>query len=546
MTRGVPRARCLGIDARWLLAARCLGIGAGCVLGTWCVLGAWCSVARADGSRDQLTGGDALVRVYDATLDARFDTAEAELAKACAPSDAAGAGRAPREACDVLAATATWWRILMDPDSRALDNKFAAETERAIASTEAWVAREPENAEAHFYAGGAYAARVQWRVLRDEKLAAARDGKRIKQALERAIALDPGLDDAYFGIGLYQYYADVAPAAAKMLRFLMMLPGGDKTEGLARMRRARAEGQLLRGEADYQLQIIYLWYEKRADLAVALLESLHDRYPGNPLFLAELADVEDRYQHDIMASLATWRSLLAAARAGRVNETRVAEARARLGIARQLEALDQTDVALEELRLLLAAKPARPAGAVAAAYLALGEAEDRMGHHDAAVAAYRLAIADSPAPDTHDVRKRAGARMRKTPDPVAAEAYRLSLDGMRKLEKGDVAGADSALARSLNLDARQPVARYRYAHVLIAKKDDAEALAQLEAVIRGARDCPAPIAASAYLEAARIHERLANKDKAIDYYRAASTFFGGATETKTSARRALARLTATR
>jgi hypothetical protein len=28
-------------------------------------------------------------------------------------------------------------------------------------------------------------------VLRDEKLAAARDGKRIKQALERALALDP-------------------------------------------------------------------------------------------------------------------------------------------------------------------------------------------------------------------------------------------------------------------------------------------------------------------------------------------------------------------
>jgi hypothetical protein len=110
---------------------------------------------------------------------------------------------APREACDVLAATATWWRILLDPDSRALDTRSHAKPSRRSRSTEAWAAREPQNAEAHFYAGGAYAARVQWRVLRDEKLAAARDGKRIKQALERAIALDPDLDDAYFGIGLY-------------------------------------------------------------------------------------------------------------------------------------------------------------------------------------------------------------------------------------------------------------------------------------------------------------------------------------------------------
>ena len=292
-----------------VLSARCWVL---CAVG-WVV---WCVTPGAAPSRD-LTGVDGLVRVYDAILDARFDAAEADLANACPP--------APREACGVLAATTTWWRILMDPNSRALDARFAAETERAIASTEAWVAREPDNAEAHFYAGGAYAARVQWRVLRDEKLAAARDGKRIKQALERAIDLDPGLDDAYFGIGLYQYYADVAPAAAKMLRFLLMLPGGDKSEGLARMQRTRAQGQLLRGEADYQLQIIYLWYEKRADLAVELLESLRDQHPSNPIFVAELADVRDRYQHDITASLATWRSLLGAARAGRVRETGVAE-----------------------------------------------------------------------------------------------------------------------------------------------------------------------------------------------------------------------------
>ena len=482
----------------------------------------------------ELTGVSGLVRVYDAILDARFDAAEMELRKACGP--------APQEACDVLAATLTWWRILVDPESRALDAKFLAETEHAIKSTEAWTAREPDSAEAHFYAGGAYAARVQFRVLRDEKLAAARDGKRIKQALERAIALDPDLDDAYFGIGLYQYYADVAPAAARMLRFLLMLPGGNKTEGLARMRRARAEGQLLRGEADYQLQIIYLWYEKRTDLAVELLESLQDRYPGNPVFPAQLADVQDRYQHDITASLATWRSLLADARAGRVHEASVAQSQAHLGIARHLEALYQTDLAIDELRHVVAVRPARPAGALAAAYLGIGEGEDRLGHHDAAVAAYRLAIASAPAPDPQNIRQRATERMRKTPNATTAEAYRLSLEGLRRLEKGDAAGADGLLARSLNLDPKDPVARYRYARVLLAKKDDEDALRQFEAAIRSGRDAPAPIIASAYYEAARVHERLARRDKAIEYYRAASTWFGGADETRANARRALIRL----
>lgn len=482
-----------------------------------------------------ITGLDGLVRAYDAILDGRFEQVDAELRKACPP--------APREACDVLAATATWWRILLDPDSRALDQQFSAQVEQAIRSTEAWAAREPANPESHFYAGGAYAARVQWRVLRDEKLAAARDGKRIKQALERAIALDPDLDDAYFGIGLYQYYADVAPAAAKILRFMLLLPGGSRTEGMVRMKRARAEGKLLQGEADYQLQIIYLWYERRADLAVGILESLRERYPGNPLFAAQLADIQDRYQHDITASLATWRGLLAAARDHRVNEAPLAEAQARLGIARQLDALAESDRALEQLRAVLQARPAAPAGAMAAAYLGLGDAEDRLGHGDAAIAAYRQAAAASPSPDPQGLRSRAAERIKQRPDATGAEAYRLSLEGLRKLEKADVAGAESLLARAVLLDPKDGVAQYRYGRVLQAKKDDVAALASFEAAIRS-KDCPAPLTAAAYLEAARLHERLARRAQAIDYYRAASTVFGGGADTRAAAHRALLRLRA--
>lgn len=497
-------------------------------------------------ARSDLKGADGLVRVYDYILDARFDQADAELQRACGPSTPLKSGPAPQEACDVLAATAVWWRILLDPDDRSLDAEFSRTVEHAVHTTEGWSAREPQNPEAHFYAGAAYAARVQWRVLRDEKLAAARDGKRIKQALERAIALDPDLDDAYFGLGMYQYYADVAPAAAKMLRFLLMLPGGNKNEGLARMRRARAQGRLLQGEADYQLQIIYLWYERRADLAEGLLDSLHERYPGNPLFPAQLADVQDRYQHDITASLATWRALLAAARAERVNEPALAEAVARLGIARQLEALCQTDHALEQLRAVIEAKPAKPVGALAAAYFAFGEGEDRLGHHDAAVSAYRLAVEASPTLDPQNVRQRAADRMKHPPDAARAEAYRLSLEGFRRLEKNDLAAAESLLARSLALDPKNPVAQYRYGRALQARREDAAALAAYDAAIRAANDCPPPIVAAAYLEGARLHERLAHRQQAIDYYRAASTWFGGAADTRAAANRALTRLRATK
>lgn len=500
-----------------------------------CAVLALQTAGRADAA-PELRGVEGLVRAYDFILEGRFDQVDAELRRACPP--------APREACDVLAATALWWRIQLDPDSRAIDAEFSTAVDRSIAATEAWTERAPTDPEAWFYLGGAYAARVQWRVLRDEKLAAARDGKRILHALERALALDPTLDDAYFAMGMYRYYADVAPTAAKVLRVFLLLPGGDKKAGLEQMLRARARGRLLQGEADYQLHIIYLWYERQTARALHILEGLRQQYPGNPLFLSEIARIQDEYLHDPTGSLESWRALLAAAREQRSNAPALAEVRARLAIARLLDGLHQTDHAIEQLRAVIALRPQAPFGALPLAYLRLGEAHDRLGDRSDALQAYRAAASTAPYPDVHAVRTTVNARTRRTPDARHAEGYRLSLEGWRLLEKNDVAGAESALERSLVLHRSDPVARYRMGRVLQAKNEDAAALAQFEAAIHGARSCPAPILGTAYLEAARLHERGGHREQAIAFYRIAASLSGAAADTHSSATRALTRLRA--
>ena len=482
-----------------------------------------------------IRGEESLARAYESILDARFDQVDAELHRACGP--------APPEACDVLSATALWWRILIDPLNRSLDDEFSTSVDRAIRATEDWTERAPDDAEAWFYLGGAYAARVQWRVLREERVAAARDGKRIKQALERAIELAPGLEDAYFGIGLYQYYADVAPAAAKVLRFFLMLPGGDKTEGLAQMLRARNGGRLLQGEADYQLHLIYLWYEHQPARALDLLRGLQKHYPGNPSFLALIADIQDIYLHDVTASLDTWRALLELAREQRVNLSALAETQARLGVARQLEVLQQTDHAIELLEGVVSRRSQAPYSALALAYLRLGEANDRLGSRAAAITAYRNAAQAAPADDPYEVRDRAAELLRRAPNARTAEAYRLSLEGWRRLEDDDLPAAAAALEKSLGLNVQDPVANYRFGRVLEARRDDPGALAHFEIAIRNARSCPAPILAMAYLEAARLHERAGRRADAIATYRTVTTLFGAAEETRNAATRALARLT---
>ena len=355
-------------------------------------------------SRPGISAAPALARVYDAVLDARFEAVPALLDRTCGP--------APREACQVLDAVGAWWRIQLDPLNTTHDAAFRSRVDAAIAATEAWTAREPQRAEAWFYLGGAVGARVQWLALRGERLAAAREGKRIRNALERALALDPGMADAYFGLGLYHYYADVAPMAFKMLRWLFLLPGGDRAAGLEEMLRARKAGQLVRSEAEYQLSVVYVWYEKEPNRALELLSELRSRHPRNPHFVQAMAEIQDFYIDDTAASLRTWEGLLAAAQRGQVAEPEMAEASARLGIASQLHQLSQGEAALEHLHAVIASRPAAPFGAVARAQLQLGETLEHLGRRTEAAAAYRSAIAAAGHTDPLKIAPRARTALR--------------------------------------------------------------------------------------------------------------------------------------
>ncbi|MGC4086067.1 MAG: hypothetical protein QM736_29075 [Vicinamibacterales bacterium] len=346
-----------------------------------------------------LTEGRRLAAIYDTILDARFDDARRELATACPP--------APSAACDALREVAQWWEIQQNQWSQSLDARMESSASTAIASATAWTKREPERAEAWFYLAGAYAPLSQWRVLRGERLTAARDGKRIKDALERALALDASLQDAWFGIGLYHYYADVAPAALKLLRFLLLLPGGDRREGLAEMLRARAGGILLRGEADYQLHWLYLWYEEQPERARDLLRALDAQHPSNPLFLQRLADVEHVYFSDHAASADAWQRLLDRATTGRARTASLASARATVGLAAESIELGAPARAIERLTPLIATRPSTPYGILALAYVTLGDAYAASNDRPHASDAYTRAIADAPRDDPDRIRDRA-------------------------------------------------------------------------------------------------------------------------------------------
>jgi hypothetical protein len=171
---------------------------------------------------------------------------------------------APAEAC------ACCWpaRVVVahpaEPQRQAYDQTFRTTVDAAFAGAEAWT-----------YAGAAARRRVVLprRALRRSRLVprAARrtaPGRRvtasaIKESLERALELDPHMDDARVGIGLYKYLRRHRARGGEVRSLPPACCLARSGAGLKDMETVHERGTLLRGEADYQLHWIYLWYENQ-------------------------------------------------------------------------------------------------------------------------------------------------------------------------------------------------------------------------------------------------------------------------------------------
>lgn len=151
--------------------------------------------------------------------------------------------------------------------------------------------KQNETAEMHFYAGTGDALAARLYALRGEGRNTARYGVRARENFLRATALDPELADAYFGLGLYNYYVDALSAAARILRFFMGIPGGNKQEGIRQLRRAMNEAPLVSAEARFYLAINLHNFDREYETALETVTPLAEQYPSNPLFQLARGDL---------------------------------------------------------------------------------------------------------------------------------------------------------------------------------------------------------------------------------------------------------------
>ncbi len=108
-----------------------------------------------------------------------------------------------------------------------------------------------EEPRAAYYYGLASLMRARTRIEGPDKelFKAASDARRGIRALERAVELGYATPDASFWTGAYRIMASSAPAALRVLRFLIRMPSASRKKGLGELHHAISEGRWFRLES---------------------------------------------------------------------------------------------------------------------------------------------------------------------------------------------------------------------------------------------------------------------------------------------------------
>jgi tetratricopeptide (TPR) repeat protein len=274
------------------------------------------------------------------------------------------------------------------PPNPAVDRKLRHHLDRAITLALARVAARPDDADAHYQAGAAYALQASYTsTIEGRVFGSLGPARRASRFHQQALARDSSRKDAGLTVGLYAYGVSVMPLHARLVARLAGFSGG----------RDRAV-RLVEDAADYTsdaqtnamltLALIYN-RERRYDDALRLIRALQRRYPKNRLLWLEEANTLLRAGRPPDARSAIEQGLAQFGTDPRP-KARGEAARWHYVHGSVLAALDERELAARALRTAVA--EATHDWIRGRSELEMGKVSDRAGDQDAARAAYRRAL----------------------------------------------------------------------------------------------------------------------------------------------------------
>ena len=408
-----------------------------------------------------------------------------------------------------------------DQAEEALEAEFDERADALLRRAGARLERNPQDGEALFYLAQTHGLRAGYRFQRQKDFfGAVRDATKSKHYSEAYVQLDPGRADAYLGLGLYNYYADIAPAFLKLLRVLLFIPGGDRTLGLEQLERAAREGELWAPQAKLELIQIYGWLEGRVDEAVGLAEALAQAYPENPEIGLRLARLyAGPAVEDYGAAAEQLERLLARAEARHPHYPAAIRFQALLALAEVRAQQWRLQEAITLLETVIDSRPADPAWALPRALLARGRYRALLDQSDADADARRVLAEPRWKDKWHEPARRqlewAAARR------ASGEAARYAelVPGNRLVAEGRAELAAKFYKQQQQLHPDDPHVRYRLARLRFLRGEWAEAEGEFSRLADKPGSSPDWLRAGVLLHLARLHDVRGEREAAVKLYR---------------------------
>lgn len=162
---------------------------------------------------------------------------------------------------------------------------FEKTLDDSISGIKRWIKQNPEDPNAYMGIGALYGLRAMFTMRNRSWLSAYFAGRKAIGNLEKSLKLDPTYYDAYFGLGIYQYYAGTLPSVIKILAKIVAIKGNPDT-GVAQLNLAREKAVFTSDSAKLILIEVQntrgsKYYNPQKSLQY--IQELRAKYPDNPL-----------------------------------------------------------------------------------------------------------------------------------------------------------------------------------------------------------------------------------------------------------------------
>ncbi len=168
----------------------------------------------------------------------------------------------------------------LDQGNAPLAVRLEQQIDAAETVSKAFIKRYPDSPDSYFYLALNKSIEALYHVINRSFVKGYFSGRSSKNLLEQVVEMDPGYNDAYLGLGMFHYYADLLPG---LLKFIAGILGfeGDRVRGRNEVYMAASRGHYFRVEGEFIYHSIGYFLEGEKERAIRAIKLLYARYPTN-------------------------------------------------------------------------------------------------------------------------------------------------------------------------------------------------------------------------------------------------------------------------